>query len=1295
MHSILTRISLLASVWLTSSVVYAQTYADVLLNSGPCKPIQTLTCPSGVINPESVTDANRENFAVMQSTLGVSLIESRSFIDVAFTNAGTAGSSVVFVIATPDQNTAVQLVNQISVQVFDENDSVIVDQSDLNLQQLSVLSGSTGKSLLRVNTPIGDYTIKRVRIQLEALVGLSQSLSVFGVFYNADCPPILADRVINGNGVTNPESAIDQDTATFASLTIPVGITTSASLNLGFPINSLSGDYIGFELSKGNALLDLGLIENITVNLYGDSGQLVFSESDFTLVDLFAVDQLSGILGPLVGLPGSTSNRFVLGVTIPSNIAAVKSAEIVLAPTIGLLNVLRVHSSFVVSKLNGIRITQNATGIINNQPVVLTAESGFTNYRWSNGATGQSITVDRAGLYSVQADRFQGCVNTGNASVRLLDCGNSVGTFADSLAGSGNCNPQVLLVCPSGVNNPENAVDNDLNTFATMSWSVGASLIESTAFLDMAFATPGDAGSRVNVVLAPLNNILNIDVINSLSFEIIDETDSVVARRDEISFKNLRVLNGASNQFVFTTETPLGNYKIKRIRLTAVGTVNVLQQLAVFGTYYSCACPPEQADSVLNAINVTNPGLAVDEDNSNFALMTIPVGVIQDASLQVKFPRPANSGDFVAFQIETDNSLLVAGVIQNTTLRLYDANGVLVGENSSFQLTDVTLADNVARSIGSLLGNPGTSSSPYLLGLYVPDSVAEVSSAELIINPVIGAAVSLRVYNAILFATPQPIVVTADKPSTCDGQSVTLTAAPGFTNYIWSTGQTGQQITVNSPGLYTVETSDNGGCGRMGSILVNAFTLTPNFSDIQPDCGQNDGSLSVNPAGGSGDYGYVWSTGDTTRTITGLSAGLYSVTITDRQVGCANTFEYLLENGDIGITGYVKDANCGQNDGAIYLSIPSDAVVSWSNGATTQVIRNLAPGQYTATVTFSNGCITSETFEVINFTDFGLSATVANPICSLSNGAINLDVEADGSYTYLWSNGETTQDLTGLAPGFYSVVVTNTATGCQDKLRVSLSGLGSPIAFVNEAIEETCARQQNGRISLTLIPNDGSNQIRWNTGQTTSQIENLGPGLYIAEITNLLGCQSTVFVELVGRDSIDVRLTLTNSVCQSPFNGSVIPRVTGGRSPYTYLYSTGDSIPNVTGLAPGAYQLTVTDTNGCAVNTSFTIGRDPSCFDDDPTAGQDVFNAEIITPNGDGLNEAWQTELVSFFPENELTIVSRDGVEVFKTSDYKNNWRGTFRNTNQPLPDGTYFWRFKGISVKTFEYRGFVVIRTK
>ena len=258
----------------------------------------------------------------------------------------------------------------------------------------------------------------------------------------------------------------------------------------------------------------------------------------------------------------------------------------------------------------------------------------------------------------------------------------------------------------------------------------------------------------------------------------------------------------------------------------------------------------------------------------------------------------------------------------------------------------------------------------------------------------------------------------------CHGDStgsIDLSVTGGVSPYTyqWSNGETTQDINNLTEGTYTIIVTDSNGCTIYDTIVLTEPTdIIFSTTNTNILChGDSTGSIDISVSGGVSPYTYQWNNGETTQDINNLTEGTYSVIVTDSN-GCTvyDTIE-LTEPTEIILSSTNTNILChGDSTGSIDLSVSggvSPYTYQWSNGETAQDINNLTEGTYSVIVTDSNGCVDSLVVNITQPDSIILSSVNTNILChGDSTGSIDLSVTGGVSpYTYQWSNGEITQDL--------------------------------------------------------------------------------------------------------------------------------------------------------------------------------------------------------------------------------------------------------------------------------------------
>ena len=428
---------------------------------------------------------------------------------------------------------------------------------------------------------------------------------------------------------------------------------------------------------------------------------------------------------------------------------------------------------------------------------------------------------------------------------------------------------------------------------------------------------------------------------------------------------------------------------------------------------------------------------------------------------------------------------------------------------------------------------------------------------------------------------------------------LTTSATGGTTpyNYLWSNGATTTSITGLSVGTYTVTISDINGCSTTDSESISSLTANT-VVDSNITCnGNSNGGATVTPIGGTAPYSYTWSNGATTGSITGVIAGIYSVTVTDDNGITATSTATITEPATL-IALSIVDSNTtcnGFSNGGASASATggtSPYNYAWSNAATTASITGVVAGTYTVTITDNNGC-TSTSFATITEPASLIAASVvdSNSTCNgFSNGGASASATGGTPpYNYAWSNAATTASITGVVAGTYTVTITDN-NGCTSTSSSTITEPASLIAASVVDSNSTCNGFSDGGASASVTGGTPPYTYVWSNAATTASITGVVAGTYSVTITDNNGCTSTSSstvtepAALIAASVVD-----SNSTCNGFSNGGASASATGGTTPYNYLWSNAATTASITGVVAGTYTVTITDNNGCTSTSSATI----------------------------------------------------------------------------------------------------------
>jgi subtilisin-like proprotein convertase family protein len=423
-------------------------------------------------------------------------------------------------------------------------------------------------------------------------------------------------------------------------------------------------------------------------------------------------------------------------------------------------------------------------------------------------------------------------------------------------------------------------------------------------------------------------------------------------------------------------------------------------------------------------------------------------------------------------------------------------------------------------------------------------------------------------------------------------------------SFAWSNGPATEDISGLNAGSYTVTVVNNTtGCLVEETYDVNNITtgLSVSGTVTDEDCSQQDGEIDITVTGGVGPYTYLWSNGAITEDVTGLSAGSYTVTVTDQNDGCQFIATYDVQSGGIFNLDLISvtNENCSDGSGAIDIDVSGPGTFNvdyaWSNGEITQDISNLSAGQYTVDVTNQFNCTIQLTVDVLNDGDLTVLSSYTNESCGDGNGSIDLTVTGSTDISYSWSNGATTEDLSGLSAGTYDVTITNNTSGCVATESIMVSNITSGVDIQASNVTDEFCGNGSGAVDITVGGGVGPYSFSWSNGATTEDLAGLSAGTYTVTVTDDNdGCTVTQDFTVLSDGTFTVTGAATNATCATCPDGSVNITVneTFPDGPYTYSWDNGATTEDISGLLPGDYTVTVTGNSGCVVTATFTVGND-------------------------------------------------------------------------------------------------------
>ena len=858
----------------------------------------------------------------------------------------------------------------------------------------------------------------------------------------------------------------------------------------------------------------------------------------------------------------------------------------------------------------------------NDGEATASATGGTTTYSfaWSSGATSATASNLAAGTYTVTVTDANGCTDTETVTITEPTPVVASATVISNVLCNGDTNG-VAFAAGSGGTSPytytwENNNTNDTasNLFAG-TW--GVEVMDAMGCIDSAFIT----------ITQPDTLIIGLDSITDVSCNGGNDGEATASATGGTTAYTYSWSNAA------TTATITG--------LTA-------------GTY-SVTVTDANGCTDSTSITITEPAMLV-------AATAVDSNVSCNGGSDGGATASATGGT-TAFTYAWSNSATTAsitGVVAGTySVTVTDANGCT--DSASVTITEpavLVAATAVDDNVSCNGGNDGEATASATGGTTTYSFAWSSGATSATASNLAAGTYTVTVTDAngctdtetVTITEPTPVVASAvvDDNVSCNGGNdgeATASASGGTTGYTFSwSGGGGSSATATglTAGTYIVTVTDANGCEDADVVTITEPTLLVASAvvDDNVSCnGGNDGEATASATGGTTAYSYSWSNAATTANITGLTAGTYSVTVTDAN-GCTDSTSVTITEPAMLVAATAVDSNVscnGGSDGGATASAAGGTTAytfSWSNGATTASISSVTAGTYSVTVTDANGCTDSASVTITEPAVL-VAATVADSNVSCNGGSDGVaTASATGgttAYAYAWSTSATTATATGLSAGTFTVTVTD-ANGCTDTETVTITEPTPVVASATLISNVLCNGDSNGIAFAAGSGGTSPYTYAWDNNNTNDTASNLSAGTWGVEVMDANGCIDSAFITVTVPDSLIIVLdSITDVSCNGQSNGAVSATAMGGTTAYTYTWSNGGSSANITGIIAGTYGLTVTDANGCidtnayVVNEPDTISNTFAISNVSCNSGNDAYM--ISTPSGGtaGYTFLWNT----------------------------------------------------------------------
>ena len=592
------------------------------------------------------------------------------------------------------------------------------------------------------------------------------------------------------------------------------------------------------------------------------------------------------------------------------------------------------------------------------------------------------------------------------------------------------------------------------------------------------------------------------------------------------------------------------------------------------------------------------------------------------------------------------------------------------------------------------------------------------------------------------------ISITGNQELNCAVSAITLVANSSVESgsYLWSTGETTASIVVDTPGEYNVTVTNANGCSNSTSVNVNKLIsnisvveVTESHSDLV--CNDTNGKLKVLASGGYAPYSYSIDNvnfDNSSGEFTGLQAGIYKVYVKDAN-GCGLDTPLEIEikynctyavddeistNMNVSVTGNVL-SNDYDEEGDVQIvtttTVTSSEGVSVIINPTTGDFNYTPPVDFVGTDSFEyticdngnpqacNSATVVITVNQIDCSSLNAIATVSHVNCyNENNGSIDLTVEGGlAPFTFLWNNGLTTEDITGIGAGNYTVTITD-ANGCSITKNISINQPTSALSVsISNTIAPTCVNLSDGSATIVAAGGTAPYSYLWSNSQTTATAINLAAGTYSVKVVDANGCEVTIAV-VIAQGTTPQNLT-GNSIdlCISEVQFDLKSLLTAGYvagGTWTDVNNSGGLSgdlfdPSIVNL--GDYEFIYTEPGSCGNNITVYVNVNDDCIVLPCSTEGTIEISKVVTANDDGVNDVFTiSDVASCGFTAEVQIFNRWGKMVYKSENYQNNWKGYHDNSgltigsNNKLPAGTYYYIVKIIGSGYKPITGYIYLGT-
>ncbi|GLR16670.1 T9SS type A sorting domain-containing protein [Portibacter lacus] len=701
--------------------------------------------------------------------------------------------------------------------------------------------------------------------------------------------------------------------------------------------------------------------------------------------------------------------------------------------------------------------------------ILSTSPSGFAKYLWSNGTTGSSLSVSSSGIYSVTVTDGNGCQGTATANVVKL--------------------PKINIDLNTNISTLEESCPGSCDGEVFIKVTGG---LESKGYI-YNWEGPDGFTSNLEDIKELCNGEYKLTVTDMEGCKRTFTTS--IGKADglqlSLSAQNPSCSDTNDGKVIVNFSGGIGPYMISWNGAESGSASNV--------------------SSGHNISNLSPGNYMVTITDDNGCSLSKPISIVQPS------PFSFTAAEFSpSCQGSNTGSILVSNIVNGTapySITWVDAFGN--DDNASTGSNSYTISNLISGTYDVIIKD---------------DNGCDFVVKNIVVNE--QSQINVSIIGDLVF---------------CAGQSSgVLETNPANFSFKWSTGGTGKSITINSAGTYSVTVTDAGGCTGVDAVTVTKgddiiVGTNVGSSQLSISCeGNCDGKISPNVSGGAGaPYSYKW-TGpggfsSTSMNISDLCIGNYSLTVTDGN-GCSNSYTQVISgSSSFQVDLNPTSASCpGMADGSIETKViggNGPFTYLWSNGATTEHLKDIDGGTYSVTVTDSKGCTASGTKVVGEGSAINGSISPVNSTICIGE---SITLKASGGSNYLWSNGETTSsiEVTPVANTSYKVTISGAGNTCAvvKTAMVNVNDFSGADILISEnsgLVNDDAEICEGSNITLTAI---GGVSYTWTGGFANPLTVNpTADKTYTVTITDNAGCTAILSQSVIVNQRPDANIDLSDA----------------------------------------------------------------------------------------------------------------------------------------------------------------------